>query len=143
MSNQMRPVWYLPGPFYQYNEDVKALATAAGVRIIDATVTDSRDHAADPDQLPTVTLKSDGQPAPVAAVAPAAPAQANSIANLGKIEIAPGVTIAPADLEAKAIEASGLTAGKFKQLKRLDREQRIVQTLDNLKAVEAARALGQ
>ena len=48
-------IWYLPGPFHQYQEDVKALAKKAGLRIIDASVTASRDgEAAD---VPVVTVK--------------------------------------------------------------------------------------
>ena len=53
MSN--KNIWYLPGPFHQYQEDVKALAKKAGLRIIDASVTASRDgEAAD---VPVVTVK--------------------------------------------------------------------------------------
>lgn len=53
MSNNN--IWYLPGPFHQYQEDVKALAKEAGLRIIDANVTDDRgDEAVD---TPEVTLK--------------------------------------------------------------------------------------
>lgn len=48
-------IWYLPGPFYQYQEDVKALAAEAGLRIIDANVTTERDGAAE--NTPEVTLK--------------------------------------------------------------------------------------
>lgn len=36
-------IWYLPGPFHRYEQDVKALAKEAGLRIIDANVTESRD----------------------------------------------------------------------------------------------------
>lgn len=53
MSN--KNIWYLPGPFHQYQEDVKALAKAAGLRIVDASVTESRDGAAD--DVPEVTIK--------------------------------------------------------------------------------------
>ena len=55
-------IWYLPGPFYQYQEDVKALAAEAGLRIIDANVTTERDGAAE--NTPEVTLKQ----APIQAV---------------------------------------------------------------------------
>ena len=51
-----RPVWYLPGPFYRYNEDVKRLAAKHGLRIIDADVTPDREGAADPKDLPVVTV---------------------------------------------------------------------------------------
>ncbi|KRP70154.1 hypothetical protein [Pseudomonas lactis] len=53
MSN--KNIWYLPGPFHQYQEDVKALAKASGLRIIDANVTESREDAAD--EVPDVTVK--------------------------------------------------------------------------------------
>lgn len=52
MSNK---IWYLPGPFHQYQEDVKALAKQAGLRIIDASVTASREGAAE--DVPAVTIK--------------------------------------------------------------------------------------
>lgn len=52
MSNK---IWYLPGPFHQYQEDVKALAKQAGLRIVDASVTASRDGAAE--AVPAVTIK--------------------------------------------------------------------------------------
>ncbi|WJM93372.1 hypothetical protein QDY63_10995 [Pseudomonas brenneri] len=53
MSN--KNIWYLPGPFHQYQEDVKALAKASGLRIVDASVTESREDAAD--DVPDVTVK--------------------------------------------------------------------------------------
>ena len=34
----MRPVWLVGFPTSQYNEDVKAVASAAGLRIVDAKV---------------------------------------------------------------------------------------------------------
>lgn len=52
-------IWYLPGPFHQYQEDVKALAKANGLRIVDASVTEIREDAAD--DVPDVTVKE--QPA--------------------------------------------------------------------------------
>ena len=58
-------IWYLPGPFYQYQEDVKTLAAEAGLRIIDANVTTDRDGAAE--NTPEVTLKQ--SPTPVVLVA--------------------------------------------------------------------------
>jgi hypothetical protein len=48
-------IWYLPGPFHQYSEDIKALAKEAGLRIIDASVTASREGAAE--DVPAVTIK--------------------------------------------------------------------------------------
>lgn len=53
MSN--KNIWYLPGPFHQYQEDVKALAKASGLRIVDASVTESREDAAD--DVPEVPIK--------------------------------------------------------------------------------------
>ncbi|XAZ48325.1 hypothetical protein AAHB44_17655 [Pseudomonas simiae] len=53
MSN--KNIWYLPGPFHQYQEDVKALAKASGLRIVDASVTESREDSAD--EVPDVTVK--------------------------------------------------------------------------------------
>jgi len=53
MSN--KNIWYLPGPFHQYQEDVKALAKKSGLRIIDANATDGREDEAD--DTPDVTLK--------------------------------------------------------------------------------------
>ncbi|MBP3996760.1 hypothetical protein [Pseudomonas koreensis] len=52
MSNK---IWYLPGPFHQYLEDVKALAKERGLRIIDANVTESREGEAH--DVPEVTLR--------------------------------------------------------------------------------------
>lgn len=52
MSNK---IWYLPGPFHQYLEDVKALAKERGLRIIDANVTESRE--AEAHDVPEVTLR--------------------------------------------------------------------------------------
>ncbi|MGY2184657.1 hypothetical protein [Pseudomonas sp. SDO5591_S426] len=48
-------IWYLPGPFHQYQEDVKALAKENGLRIVDANATGSRDDEAE--DLPEVTLR--------------------------------------------------------------------------------------
>jgi len=56
------PIWYLAGPFYQYVEDVKALARKAGARIIDANVTADRSNALPEDQTPTVTIKPEYKP---------------------------------------------------------------------------------
>ncbi|HEX8591745.1 MAG TPA: HeH/LEM domain-containing protein [Pseudomonas sp.] len=48
-------IWYLPGPFHRYEGDVKAQAKKAGLVIIDANVTDSRDGAVE--KAPTAKLK--------------------------------------------------------------------------------------
>lgn len=57
MSNK---IWYLPGPFHQYRENVKALASERGLRIVDANVTEDREGEAV--DVPDVTLR---QAAPV------------------------------------------------------------------------------
>lgn len=54
------PIWYLAGPFFRYEQDVKAEAAKAGVRIIDANATDSREGAAK--DVPKVTLKPEYRP---------------------------------------------------------------------------------
>ncbi|WP_371918979.1 hypothetical protein [Pseudomonas sp. B15(2017)] len=59
MSNK---IWYLPGPFHQYREDVKALAKEHGLRIVDANVTEDREGEAV--DVPEVTLRQ-AAPAPV------------------------------------------------------------------------------
>ncbi len=131
MKTEVKPIWYLAGPFYQYNENVKALAKAAGVVIVDANVTTDRSNAADPDQLPTVTLVADGTPA--------ARVEAPPAANAGAlIDVAPGVQVSQADLEAKAAERLSLTPGKFKQLKKAEREAAVVAELEAMKAAAAA-----
>jgi hypothetical protein len=63
MSNK---IWYLPGPFHQYLEDVKALAKERGLRIIDANVTENREGEAH--DVPEVTLRQ-ADSAPVLLVA--------------------------------------------------------------------------
>jgi hypothetical protein len=50
-------VWYLPGPFHRYEDDVKALAKKAGLRIVDANVTESREGAAE--KPPIAKLKAE------------------------------------------------------------------------------------
>jgi hypothetical protein len=35
-------IWYLPGPFHRYEDDVKAIAKKEGLIIIDANVTEDR-----------------------------------------------------------------------------------------------------
>ena len=59
MSNK---IWYLPGPFHQYRENVKALAKKSGLRIVDANVTEDREGEAV--DVPEVTLRQTA-PAPV------------------------------------------------------------------------------
>ncbi|WP_456254892.1 hypothetical protein ACP3PM_20760 [Pseudomonas iridis] len=59
MSNK---IWYLPGPFHQYRENVKELAKERGLRIVDANVTEDREGEAF--DVPEVTLRQ-AAPAPV------------------------------------------------------------------------------
>lgn len=40
-------VWYLPGPFHRYEDDVKAIAKKNDLIIIDANVTPDRDDETD------------------------------------------------------------------------------------------------
>jgi hypothetical protein len=48
-------VWYLPGPFHRYEDDVKAIAKKNGLIIIDANVTPDRD--CETDKPPKAKLK--------------------------------------------------------------------------------------
>lgn len=59
MSNK---IWYLPGPFHQYRENVKELAKERGLRIVDANVTEDREGEAV--DVPEVTLRQ-AAPTPV------------------------------------------------------------------------------
>jgi cell division protein FtsB len=54
-------IWYLPGPFHRYEDDVKAIAKKAGLRIVDANVTESRDGECE--RSPKVKLKELPAPA--------------------------------------------------------------------------------
>lgn len=62
-------IWYLPGPFHRYEDDVKALAKKAGLRIIDANMTDSRDGECE--KPPRAKLKAEYEPAKAAKTADA------------------------------------------------------------------------
>lgn len=57
MEKDQNNIWYLAGPMFQYNEDVKALARQAGVKIVDATVAVDRVNAAE--EVPEVTIKAE------------------------------------------------------------------------------------
>ena len=48
-------IWYLQGPFHQYQEDVKALAKEHGLVIVDANATSSREGEAR--DVPEVTMR--------------------------------------------------------------------------------------
>jgi hypothetical protein len=57
MEKDQNNIWYLAGPMFQYNEDVKALARHAGLKIVDATVAVDRVNAAE--EVPEVTIKAE------------------------------------------------------------------------------------
>lgn len=59
------PVWPLAGPFYQYNEDVKALASAARLRIVDVNSmpADPPFPIAPKADWPKVTIRDEFKPA--------------------------------------------------------------------------------
>ena len=59
-------IWYVEFPTYRYNEDVRALAKAAGLKILDKRF--MPDDADQPDNAPELTLRKPG----------AAPAKAQS-----------------------------------------------------------------
>ena len=48
-------IWYLPGPFHQYQEDIKALAKENGLVIVDANSSESRRGEAK--FVPEVTIR--------------------------------------------------------------------------------------
>lgn len=56
-------IWYLPGPFHQYQEDVKALAKENGLVIVDANVAESRKGEAK--DVPEVTIRPELRPVAV------------------------------------------------------------------------------
>ncbi|KDD44755.1 hypothetical protein L532_2323 [Bordetella bronchiseptica OSU095] len=104
------PVWYLPGPFYRYEQDVKAEAAKAGVRIIDANATESRDGAAR--EVPKVTLKPEYRPkgkAEAAKVEDNPPSHGLNVEQLKEALAAKGVTI-PEGVTLKADLAALLDA---------------------------------
>jgi len=68
-----KSIWYLPGPFHRYEDDVKAIAKKHGLRIVDASVTESRDGECE--KPPRAKLKAEYEPAKAAKPAEA-PAQA-------------------------------------------------------------------
>ena len=57
MDQDQKNIWYLAGPMFQYNEDVKALARLAGLKIVDAAVAVDRVNAAE--VVPEVTIKAE------------------------------------------------------------------------------------
>lgn len=57
METDQNNIWYLAGPMFQYNEDAKALARQAGLKIVDAAVAVDRVNAAE--VVPEVTIKAE------------------------------------------------------------------------------------
>jgi len=104
------PIWYLAGPFYRYEQDVKAEAAKAGVRIIDANATESRDGAAK--DVPKVTLKPEYRSKGKAEAAKAddsLPSHGLTVDQLKEALAAKGVTI-PEGVTLKADLAALLDA---------------------------------
>ncbi len=89
-------IWYLPGPFHRYEDDVKAIAKKAGLHIVDANVTESRDGECE--KPPKVKLKE----LPVVVVADA---------GLSRDEI----ERLCADLAAAGVLVTGLEAGTLER----------------------------
>jgi hypothetical protein len=58
-------IWYLPGPFHRYEDDVKAIAKKEGLIIIDANVTE--DRGGEVEKPPKATLKAEYRTAPAKA----------------------------------------------------------------------------
>lgn len=60
------PTWLVDFPTFRYVEDVKALARAAGLRVIDAAYANDLDRkvAVSADKAPKLTLRPEFQPAP-------------------------------------------------------------------------------
>ncbi|QVW25359.1 hypothetical protein KJF94_07230 [Pseudomonas hormoni] len=54
-------IWYLPGPFHRYEDDVKAIAKKEGLIIIDANVTE--DRGGEVEKPPKAKLKPEFRPA--------------------------------------------------------------------------------
>lgn len=68
-----KSIWYLPGPFHRYEDDVKAIAKKAGLRIVDANVTEGRDNEAE--RSPKAKLKAEYRDAPKSEAGSASAAQ--------------------------------------------------------------------
>lgn len=57
-------IWYLPGPFHRYEDDIKAIAKKEGLVIIDANVTE--DRSGEVEKAPKAKLKPEFRAAPKA-----------------------------------------------------------------------------
>lgn len=117
MSN--KNIWYLPGPFHQYQEDVKALAKSAGLRIIDANVTENRDDEAG--RTPEVTLKELEQH--LVMVVDAGDGKAELEELIGKLRVESDMVRAVID---------GLDAGEIEKPEAGELAIRLFQSLDGL-----------
>lgn len=85
MTKAANKIWYIALPAYQYNENIQELAAAAGLRIIDASVTDDRTDAAPDKDLPVVTLREEFTPEHLAALAAIVPADKMESAILDRV----------------------------------------------------------
>lgn len=130
-------IWYLAGPFYQYEENVKAVARAAGVRIIDANVTDDREGAAE--NPPRVTLKPEYGGAPAASRFEVLHGSDKLPAH---IEIGSGAPDAQlGTIVAAAHAASGLSADDWNKLKPAARDKLLKAQIELLQASALAASL--
>lgn len=113
-------IWYLPGPFHRYEQDVKALAKEAGLRIIDANVTESRDGGCE--NPPKVTLKE--LPAPLVVVV-AGDDKAVMEELLGKLQ---------AESAAILVLIDGLESGEILKPEAGELAIRLFDSLDHIRA---------
>lgn len=108
-------IWYLPGPFHRYEDDIKAIAKKAGLRIIDANVTESREGECE--KPPKVKLKE----LPVVVIADAGLTQ-DEIEQLR------------ADLSAAGVLVTGLEAGTLERPEGGDLALRLFDVLTKIHA---------
>ncbi|PWK42217.1 hypothetical protein [Pseudomonas sp. OV226] len=112
-------IWYLPGPFHRYEDDVKAIAKKAGLIIVDANVTDSRDGATE--TAPVVTLKEVAAPLVVAVA--------------GDDKVVLEELIGKLQIESDTIRAviDGLDAGEIEKPEAGELAIRLFQALDGIR----------
>ncbi|MDN2710608.1 hypothetical protein O0880_14375 [Janthinobacterium sp. SUN118] len=117
MGKDQNNIWYLAGPMFQYNEDVKALARQAGLKIVDSTVAVDRVNAAE--DVPEVTIKAEYAERAMPTNGDHAPTAADLLS-------------ARADL----LAASDLLLERERALD--EREQRLVEAKERIEALGAA-----
>lgn len=110
MEKDQNNIWYLAGPMFQYEEDVKALARQAGLKIVDANVAVGRANAAE--FVPEVTIKAEY-------------AERAMSANGDHVPTA-----------AELLAARDQLLGRERELD--DREQRLVEAKERIEALGAA-----